>query len=66
MKETIITRRDFLRVAAGTAMAATLGPGIVGEARAEPTAKVVLIRNAGVLGAGSLAEAHQEFGCGGD
>ena len=50
MKETIITRRDFLRVAAGTAMAATLGPGIVGEARAEPTAKVVLIRNAGVLG----------------
>jgi hypothetical protein len=50
MKETIITRRDFLRVAAGTAVAATLGPGIVGEARAEPTAKVVLIRNAGVLG----------------
>jgi hypothetical protein len=50
MKETIITRRDFLRVAAGTAVAATLGPGIAGEARAEPTAKVVLIRNAGVLG----------------
>ena len=50
MKETVITRRDFLRVAAGTAVAATLGPGIVGEARAEPTAKVVLIRNAEVLG----------------
>jgi hypothetical protein len=50
MRETIITRRDFLRVAAGTAMAATLGPGILGEARAEATAKVVLIRNAGVLG----------------
>ena len=50
MKEKIITRRDFLRAAAGTAMAATLGPGILGEARAEPTAKVVLVRNAGVLG----------------
>ncbi len=50
MKDEIITRRDFLRVAAGTAMAATLGSGISGEARAEPTAKVVLIRNAGVLG----------------
>jgi len=49
MKEKIITRRDFLRVAAGTAMAATLGSGILGEARAEPTAKVVLIRNAEVL-----------------
>lgn len=50
MKEKTITRRDFLRVTAGTAMAATLGSGILGEARAEPTAKVVLIRNAGVLG----------------
>jgi len=50
MKEKIVTRRDFLRVAAGTAMAATLGSGILGEARAEPTAKVVLIRNAEVLG----------------
>jgi hypothetical protein len=46
----IITRRDFLRVAAGTAAAATLGAGIPGKARSEPTAKVVLIRNAGVLG----------------
>jgi hypothetical protein len=50
MEETIITRRDFLRVATGTAMAATLGAGILREARAEPTAKVVLIRNAEVLG----------------
>ena len=50
MKEKIITRRDFLRVTAGTAMAATLGSGILGEARAEPMAKVVLIRNAEVLG----------------
>jgi hypothetical protein len=31
-------------------MAAALGPGVLGEARAEPTAKVVLIRNADVLG----------------
>jgi len=50
MEEKIITRRDFLRVAGGTAMAAALGAGILGEARAEPTAKVVLIRNAEVLG----------------
>jgi hypothetical protein len=50
MKEKIITRRDFLRVSAGTAMAATLGSGIIlGEPRAETTAKVVLIRNAEVL-----------------
>jgi hypothetical protein len=45
-----ITRRDFLRVAAGTTMAATLGPGVLGEARAEATAKVVLIRNAEAVG----------------
>jgi len=50
MEERIITRRDFLRVAGGTAMAAALGSGILGEARAEATAKVVLIRNAEVLG----------------
>ena len=50
MGEKIITRRDFLRVTAGTAMASTLGSGILGEARAEPTAKVVLIRNAEILG----------------
>jgi len=50
MKEKMITRRDFLRVTAGTAVAATLGPVIPGQARAEETAKVVLIRDAGVLG----------------
>jgi hypothetical protein len=50
MEKRIITRRDFLRVAAGTAMAAALGPGILREAQAEPAAKVVLIRNAEVLG----------------
>lgn len=50
MKEKIITRRDFLRVTAGTAMAATLESGMLEEARAEQTAKVVLIRNAEVLG----------------
>ena len=50
MKEKAITRRNFLRATAGTAMAAALGPGLLGEVRAEPTAKVVLVRNAGVLG----------------
>jgi hypothetical protein len=50
MEGKIITRRDFLRVTAGTAMAAAMGSGILAEARAEPTAKVVLIRNAEVLG----------------
>jgi hypothetical protein len=50
MEEKIITRRDFLGIAAGTAVAATLGAGIMGEAKAEPTARVVLIRNAGVVG----------------
>jgi hypothetical protein len=50
MSEKIITRRDFLRVTAGTAMAVTLGSGILEEAHAEATAKVVLIRDANVLG----------------
>ncbi len=50
MREKTITRRNFLRATAGTAMAAALGPGLLGEGRTEPTAKVVLIRNAGVLG----------------
>jgi len=49
MKTKIYTRRDFLRGAAGTAIAAALGPGIPRKAQAEPTAKVVLIRNAEVL-----------------
>jgi hypothetical protein len=50
MEDKTITRRDFLRLAAGTAVAATLGAGILGEARAEVAAKVVLIRNADALG----------------
>ncbi|HVP77298.1 MAG TPA: DUF362 domain-containing protein [Thermodesulfobacteriota bacterium] len=50
MEEKIITRRDFLRVTAGAAVTAALGTGVVAETRAEPTAKVVLIRNAEVLG----------------
>ena len=50
MKEKMITRRDFLRVTAGTAVVATLGPVIPGQARAAKTTKVVLIRDAGVLG----------------
>jgi len=50
MKAKIITRRDFLRATAGTAVAATLGPGISRKAQAEATAKVILIRNASVLG----------------
>jgi len=49
MEEKVITRRDFLRGAAGTAVAAALGPVILGEAHAQTTAKVVLIRNAEVL-----------------
>jgi hypothetical protein len=50
MEEKIFTRRNFLRVAGGTAMAAAFGGGILQEARAETAAKVVLIRDAGVLG----------------
>jgi hypothetical protein len=50
MEDKIITRRDFLRVATGTVIAATLGQGILEEPRGEPTAKVILIRNAEVLG----------------
>src|SRR5512139_1636220 len=49
MDERVITRRDFLRSAAGAAVAAALGPGVLREAQAEPAAKVVLIRNAEVL-----------------
>ena len=56
MDEKIITRRDFLRVAGGTAVATALGAGILSEARAEPTAKVVLIRNAEVLGVQGKAQ----------
>lgn len=51
MEEFTITRRDFLRAAAGTAAAATLGGAILApEARSETTAKVVLIRHTGAVG----------------
>ncbi len=50
MEENTITRRDLLRAAAGVAMAAALGAEVSGEARAEPAARVVLVRNAEVLG----------------
>ncbi len=49
MDERVITRRDFLRSTAGTAVAAALGSGVLREAQAESAAKVVLIRNAEVL-----------------
>lgn len=50
MEKKTITRRDFLGIAAGTAMAATVGAGMLEDAKAEPTARVVLIRNAEVIG----------------
>jgi hypothetical protein len=50
MEGKIITRRDFLRAAAGTAMAAALGTGAPQEVGAETTSKVVLIRNAEAVG----------------
>jgi hypothetical protein len=50
MAEKIITRRDFLRGAAATALAAAVGPGIPGAAQSEVQARVVLIRHADVLG----------------
>ena len=56
MKDNTITRRNFLRVTAGAAMTATLGTSILEEARAEPTARVVLIRNAEVLGSQDKAK----------
>ena len=49
MEEKIFTRRDFIRAAAGAAVATALGCGILDEAQAQPAAKVVLIRNARVL-----------------
>jgi len=50
MEERVITRRDFLRGAAGTALAAAMGGGKVEKAEAQPRVKVVLIRQAEVLG----------------
>jgi len=43
------TRRDLFRLTMGTAIAAT-GASVFGEAWAQPTAKVVLIRHADVVG----------------
>ena len=45
-----VTRRDFLRLAAGTTVAAGLGSGIARDARAEAVAKVVLVRHAEAVG----------------
>ena len=46
------TRREFLRLTTGTAIAtATLGPGLLRPARAEATAKVVLVRHSDAVGA---------------
>jgi hypothetical protein len=50
MNEKVITRRDFLRGAVGTALAAAVGTAIPAAAKAEPKARVVLIRHADVLG----------------
>ncbi len=55
--EEAITRRDFLRVAAGTAAAATLGGALfTGEVQSEATANVVLVRHAEVVGNGGRIE----------
>lgn len=50
MEERVITRRDCLRGTAGTALAAALEAGLPAKAKAEPKAKVVLIRHSEVLG----------------
>ena len=50
MKKQHMTRRDFLRLAAGTTVAATASSGITGEARGAAAARVVLIRNAEAVG----------------
>jgi hypothetical protein len=53
MKERIqITRRDFLKGSAGIVVTAALGQGPTSQARAEDTAKVVLVRDYDVLGPG--------------
>jgi hypothetical protein len=41
----MLTRRGFLRAAAGTVLAASAGAGIWGEAKAQEKARVVLIRD---------------------
>ena len=47
---TVITRRDFIRGAAGAALGAALSSPLRAEAQGAPKAKVVLVRNEGVLG----------------
>ena len=49
MSEGTVTRRDFLRGAAGAALGVALSSPIRGEAQGTAKAKVVLIRNEGVL-----------------
>jgi len=57
MGEAMITRRDFLRVAAGTAAAATLGGvAFAAEAPSEAAARVVLVRHAEAVGSGGRIE----------
>jgi hypothetical protein len=47
-----VTRRDFLKGSAGLVMTAALGQVLPSQARAEDTAKVVLVRHQDVLGPG--------------
>jgi len=57
MEEAVITRRDFLRVAAGTVAAATLGGAVLSvEARSEAMAHVVLVRHPEAVGSGGKIE----------
>ncbi len=55
MKQKVITRRDFLRATAGTAVAVTwaLSPR---EGSAEQKSMVILIRNAGVIGQDGIVQ----------
>ncbi|RPI01561.1 MAG: DUF362 domain-containing protein [Zetaproteobacteria bacterium] len=58
MEDSAMTRRDFLRAAAGTAAAAAVGGGIPERVHAESRATVVLIRHANVLGRQDRAQAE--------
>ena len=57
MKRLALTRRDFLKGTAGLVAATALGPGLPSKGGAEDTAKVVLVRNQDVLGAGGEVRA---------
>jgi hypothetical protein len=50
MEEKVITRRDFLRRTAATALAAAMGAVAPAESKSEAQSRVVLIRHADVLG----------------